>query len=97
MRTGDQHPCEYATEQVRTTVKEQLDIELTLSDSAIENLENFCLSNLEYGGRGIGANLENVLVNPLARKLFDINSEEKSSVLITGIIREDGVYSVECT
>jgi len=43
-----------------------------LSELAREQLAELCLADLaEYGGRGIGNRLETVLVNPLARDLFD--------------------------
>lgn len=45
---------------------------VALSDVARKQLADLCLADLaEYGGRGIGNRLETVLVNPLARDLFD--------------------------
>ena len=39
--------------------------------SAREQLEKLSLANLDNGGRGIGNVVENFLINPLSRYLFD--------------------------
>lgn len=46
-------------------------ITVSLSDAAYQTLEEKALENLSNGGRGIGNIVENFLINPLARYLFD--------------------------
>ena len=46
-------------------------ITLTFSGNAMETLTKEALGNLQNGGRGIGNVVENYLINPLARYLFD--------------------------
>lgn len=46
-------------------------ITLTVSDRAMETLSEQALENLQNGGRGIGNVVENYLINPLSRYLFD--------------------------
>ena len=46
-------------------------ITVSLSDAAYQTLEEKALANMSNGGRGIGNIVENFLINPLARYLFD--------------------------
>lgn len=46
-------------------------INVTLSDAAYSTLLEKALGNLSNGGRGIGNIVENLLINPLSRYLFD--------------------------
>lgn len=46
-------------------------IALTVSDTAMDTLTKQALGNLQNGGRGIGNVVENYLINPLSRYLFD--------------------------
>ena len=46
-------------------------IQLTISDQSYNTLVDQALGNLANGGRGIGNVVENLLINPLARYLFD--------------------------
>ena len=46
-------------------------IQLTISDQSYNTLIDQALGNLANGGRGIGNVVENLLINPLARYLFD--------------------------
>ena len=51
--------------------------------------------NIEHGGRGIGNIIEERIVNPLARKLFDDKIEKGHSLAIKGIQTErEGHYSL---
>lgn len=57
--------------------------EVALSDSARMKLQTLCNADLSNGGRGIRNKIEVHLVNPLARALFDRNSD--GPVCITDI------------
>ena len=46
-------------------------IALTVSDTAMDTLTKQALDNLQNGGRGIGNVVENYLINPLSKYLFD--------------------------
>jgi ATP-dependent Clp protease ATP-binding subunit ClpA len=54
-----------------------------------------CTQDLENGGRGIGNRLETVLINPLARALFDRSPPRGSAVTIRGHREEHGVHTLE--
>lgn len=45
-------------------------------------LLEYCLGDLTHGGRGIGNRLESVLINPLARVLFDFEVEAGQSIKV---------------
>ena len=66
-------------------VREQLAIDLFVSDAAQETLYKECTKNLEDGGRGIGNELEKIFVNPLARELFQMSLENRRRVEVTEI------------
>ncbi len=74
--------------QVDKIVK-KLDVEkhitLKLSDEARQILEERVLGNLDNGGRGIGNIVESLLINPLARYLFDNSVFERAKVTINSI------------
>ena len=58
---------------VKQRVLEEHRINLELSIEARKTLEALCLNEASTnGGRGVGNALENALINPLARSLFDI-------------------------
>ena len=64
-------------------------VTVTITDTALAELENKCLEDLSNGGRGIRNQLEAHLVNPLARALFDLDIEAGSAVVLTNIVLGD--------
>ena len=72
-------------------------ISLTLSDRAMEVLTEQALDNLANGGRGIGNVVENLLINPLSRYLFDNETFENATVIIDDIETSSNPPSLECT
>lgn len=72
-------------------------ITLTIADSAMETLTGQALSNLQNGGRGIGNVVENLLINPLSRYLFDNEIFDNASVTIDNIDTTAAPPSLECT
>ncbi len=68
--------------RIKKRLLEEKNIELTISDNAERILTDAAINNLSYGGRGIGNVVENMLINPLARYLFDneINGQEKINI-----------------
>lgn len=75
---------------------EEKRIDLVLSDSAMETLTEQALGNLTNGGRGIGNIVENMLINPLARYLFDNGIFENERVTVTKIDADAVPPSLEC-
>lgn len=76
-------------------VKAEHKLDLSISPSAMERIESWCLKDLSNGGRGVGNRLESILVNPLSRALFqgEIRAEV-SKVSIEEITEADRVFSV---
>ncbi len=72
-------------------------ITLTLSDAAKSVLTNEALDNLSNGGRGIGNVVEDLLINPLSRYLFDNEIFENAEVNIDNINMQTSPASLECT
>lgn len=60
-------------------------IAIEITEKAMHILMEQALLNLENGGRGIGNVVENLLINPLSRYLFDNALFENSSVVISNI------------
>ena len=72
-------------------------IRITLSETAYNVLLENALGNLNNGGRGIGNIVENLLINPLSRWLFDNGVFDNSDITIIAINAENLPVSIECT
>jgi hypothetical protein len=68
-------------------------MKLLLTDEVTATLRDWCTSELEKGGRGIGMALESFFINPLARALFDRGPA--TEVTVTGIRREGNIAVVD--
>ena len=71
-------------------------IELILSDKAKSVLESTALSNLSNGGRGIGNIVESLLINPLARYLFDEGIKGSSRIRLNDIDADNMPCTLSC-
>jgi hypothetical protein len=69
-------------------------LNLTVNGDVLETLQQWCTSELEKGGRGIGMALESYFVNPLARALFDREQGPGSRVTVTAIRREGSIVEL---
>ena len=47
------------------------------------------------GGRGIGNMMEEVLINPLARFMFDNSVTRDTTVTVEGIYKKDGIAQIK--
>ena len=65
-------------------MEEQKQIVITVTDEAYDQLQQAALADLSNGGRGIGNQVEALLINPLSRWLFDHNVIGQAKVEITG-------------
>ena len=71
-------------------------IQLVLSDQARSVLLTKALNNLGNGGRGIGNIVESLLINPLARYLFDEGIGENTRIVINDIDAVNMPYALSC-
>lgn len=88
------------TSQVNKIVKNlsvEKHIALTISDAAMNILTEQALNNLANGGRGIGNVVENLLINPLSRYLFDNEIFDNATVRIDNIDVTVNPPSLVCT
>ena len=65
-------------------MEEQKGIRIQIADSAYESLKEAALFDLSNGGRGVGNQVEALLINPLSRWLFDNEVLQNAQVLIEG-------------
>ena len=84
-------------QNVADICREDTSLTLELTDEARAQLIQYCTGEdvLNNGGRGIGSKLEAVLVNPLARHIFD-NNLRQGRVIIQGFHfdERDGAYEI---
>ncbi|MFD0685027.1 AAA family ATPase [Actinomadura fibrosa] len=76
-------------------VAEEHRLVLTVKGEALQQLREWCTSELDKGGRGIGMALESHFVNPLARALFDRELVPDERVTVSGIRREGGIVHLD--
>jgi ATP-dependent Clp protease ATP-binding subunit ClpB len=67
---------------------------LEIAPGARAKILDWCTRDLSNGGRGIGNALESVLINPLARALFESDIEGRARVEVTDIVEQDRIYMV---
>ena len=72
-------------DRIKASLRQDKQIELQLSQQAHDTLLKGALSNLDNGGRGIGNMVESLLIDPLARYLFDNGIKKNGRVRITAI------------
>lgn len=71
-------------------------IKLVLSENAKSILLSKAVGNLANGGRGIGNIVESLLINPLARYMFDEGIKEKVRITIEDIDAVNMPYALSC-
>lgn len=81
---------------ITNNIKDTKDINLIISDEAVDYLKKKSFGNLENGGRGIGNVIEKYFINPLARYIFDEKVQAGQTVTINKILEEDKVVTLEC-
>ena len=70
---------------VADTVRARLGATLMVSDEVRRTIEDYALTKLPFGGRGLGTAIETALVNPLARSLA--SAGRGGRIHVTGAIR----------
>jgi ATP-dependent Clp protease ATP-binding subunit ClpB len=74
-------------------VSDEHHMKLLLAPEVTATLREWCTSELDKGGRGIGMALESYFINPLARALFDHGTA--AEVTVTGIRRDGSITGLE--
>ncbi|ACY96696.1 MULTISPECIES: AAA family ATPase [Thermomonospora] len=76
-------------------VTEEHRLDLTIKGEVRKTLREWCTSELDKGGRGIGMALESHFVNPLARALFDRDLTREDRITVTGIRRVGSIVQLD--
>ncbi|OBA31141.1 MULTISPECIES: AAA family ATPase [Gordonia] len=74
-------------------VRERTGAHLRIGDDALRTLKSGATRNLDFGGRGVANVVEAMLVNPLARAMFDLPSIPEE-VVVTRIKRSGESWAV---
>jgi DNA polymerase III delta prime subunit len=77
-------------EKIIANLGSEKNIVLTVEEPARQKLQAKAFENLDNGGRGIGNVVEKVLINPLARYLFDNELLSDATLTIHDLIMEEG-------
>lgn len=78
------------------TLKMDKNIDLKISETAVNTLRQKAIDNLDNGGRGIGNIVESLLINPLSRYMFDHELFSDCEITITSIDTVNMPCSLEC-
>lgn len=81
--------------KIQTTIREEKGIELKYSDEARTILCHECFKNLNFGGRGINNIVEALLINPLARHIFDESPNPGTTYRIERIMVDASPVDIE--
>jgi len=84
-------------EKIKESLAVEKNITLKLSPDAEATLAECALANLQNGGRGVGNVVEDLLINPLARYLFDNEIFENACVNVERIDASANPPTLYCT
>lgn len=82
--------------KITKNLVEEKGIELIISDKVKSVLMEKALANLENGGRGIGNIVESLLINPLARYMFDEQIKDYAKITLNDLDAENMPYALSC-
>ena len=82
--------------KITSRLREQKNILVKIEDFAYESLKAAATFDLSNGGRGIGNQVESLLINPLSRWLFDNEITGDASIVIEGFNTTSNPPSVTC-
>ncbi|MER2183887.1 MAG: AAA family ATPase, partial [Clostridia bacterium] len=77
-------------------LREQKNIEISIEDYAYKSLEEAATFDLSNGGRGIGNQVESLVINPLSRWLFDHEITENAKIVIEAFETAENPPSIRC-
>ena len=78
-------------------LKEQKNLTLVIPDESYQHLSDAALADLTNGGRGIGNQVEALLINPLSRYLFDSGIIENATVTVDAFETTAQPPALRCT
>lgn len=78
-------------------LKEQKNLTLVIPDTSYQQLSDAALADLTNGGRGIGNQVEALLINPLSRYLFDRGIIENATVTVDAFETAAQPPALRCT
>ena len=84
-------------EKIINNLKLEKQINITVSDEAHKILLDKSIANLSNGGRGIGNVVEDLLINPLSRYMFDHELFENAEITINSIDTEKMPSELICS
>jgi len=82
--------------KITRNLREQKNISVRIEDFAYKSLEEAATFDLSNGGRGIGNQVESLLINPLSRWLFDNEITGDAKIVIEGFDTAANPPSVRC-
>ena len=77
-------------------LREQKNLIIQIGEEAYDSLEKAATADLSNGGRGIGNQVESLLINPLSRWLFDHEVTGNAEVAIEAFETEANPPVVRC-
>ena len=83
-------------DKIISRLREQKNIRITIEEFAYDTLREAAISDLSNGGRGIGNQVESLLINPLSRWLFDNEISGDADIVIEGFSTTANPPSVIC-
>ena len=83
-------------ERVLQRLAEERDLRVELAPAAYAALRDAALADLSNGGRGIGNQVESLLINPLARWLFDQAVTGGAQVLVEACLTQANPPELRC-
>lgn len=84
-------------QKIVESLKTDKNITLTVTEKVRTTLRRAAIGNLDNGGRGIGNIVESLLINPLARYMFDNGLISDCGITIEAIDTVNVPYSIECS
>ena len=83
-------------QKVTGNLREQKNIRIRIEDYAYNSLKEAATFDLSNGGRGIGNQVESLLINPLSRWLFDHEITGDAELVIDGFDTASNPPSLHC-
>ena len=82
--------------KIISRLREQKNIRIRIEDHAYAGLEEAATFDLSNGGRGIGNQVESLVINPLSRWLFDHEITENAELVIEAFETAANPASIRC-
>ncbi len=83
-------------DKIISRLREQKNIRIRIEDHAYAGLEKAATFDLSNGGRGIGNQVESLVINPLSRWLFDHEITENAELVIEAFETAANPASIRC-